>query len=367
MKKTLLLIFCLAPVLFVQAVGADDTEKYKDKQIEDLSKKYFYYSNSEGKESLTLTAGPTYQRCDNASDYACENTVAQLTTESAAISLPGTSLILAFLTCPITCDSDHALMALFSRDNLNEPLGFSRRDRIYCKYCGIKSMEARKTENGAFHVVVTLEGGDGGDEWTHLLFLHVDTKCKVTLLSKFWAGYSTSRENPGVKINYRFVDNKTVEVTTDHIAFNNDVEEKVGKGTRKKYRLDKMYNDPKYRIFPSKSEKAQEFLKIGFDVNTRDESGETLLIWAAEDCCSDILKEFLDKSADVNAKSKDGITALITAAYAGNKRAVTLLLKKGADVNAVTKEGWTALKAAQMSDGDNVELMTILKAHGAKE
>jgi hypothetical protein len=369
MKKTLLLTSYLALVCLVQAVGAADTEKYKDKQIEELSKKYFYYSNSDGKESLTLTTTPTVLEYESASDGTGKNIVVKLSAERAAIALPGTSLILAFLDCPSMFCSDDAVMALFSRDNLNVPLCFSRRNLMYCKYCSIKSIEARKTENRAFHIAVTLEGADAGDFWTHLLFLHVDRKCKVTLLSKFWDGYgdSDTKENPGTKIRYRFLDNKTVEVMTAHVAFNNELEEKVGKGTRKKYHLDQLYNNPKSRVFLSKAEKAMELLKIGFDVNTQTEDGETFLIWAAEDGSSEIVKECLDKGADINAKSKDGHTALMYAAYGGHKKVVTLLLKRGADVNAKTKDGWTALKAAREGEDPTIHILQILKAHGAKE
>jgi hypothetical protein len=404
MKKTLLLISCLAMVFLVHSAGADETKKFKDKQIEELSKKFFYYSSVDGKESLTLTAAPSTDWYDKASDDSCENTVVQLRSPRAALSIQGTSLILALLDCPASRDLYYdAVVAVFDGKSLEVPVCFAQLElmsegRYY--WGGIDAVEARDAGNGAYHIVVTLGGADGGDYWTSFLFLKVTLDCKMTLLSKLYAshGINHDSEHPGRKIEYKFVNDKTVEVTTNHLVLTDQFAEKVVKTTSKKYHLDELYINAKSRVFPSKAEKALALMKNGADVNSKDESGKTLLMLAAEDGSSGIVQQFLDKGADVDARSKDGYTALMAAAYGGNEEVMTMLLDKGADVNAKdengwtalmsaartgrrkaakilldrgadvnakTKRGWTALKAAQQED--HADVVEFLKIRGAKE
>jgi len=47
------------------------------------------------------------------------------------------------------------------------------------------------------------------------------------------------------------------------------------------------------------------------DVNVKDNSGMTALMWAADWGHSEIVKLLLDEGADVNAKDNSGRTALI--------------------------------------------------------
>ncbi len=125
-KKTVLLMTCMAIVLVLQTASAQEHVKYKDKQIEELSRKLFYYSNEDGKKSLTTETPDNYP-----TDYAgcCENTLAKLESESAALSIPGTSFILAFLVCPMAHLVQHdSVVAFFDRKNLNVPLCFSQLD-----------------------------------------------------------------------------------------------------------------------------------------------------------------------------------------------------------------------------------------------
>ena len=52
MKKILLIISCLV-IVFLNQGAAQETEKWNDKQMEELSKKFFHYSTIDGKQSLT--------------------------------------------------------------------------------------------------------------------------------------------------------------------------------------------------------------------------------------------------------------------------------------------------------------------------
>lgn len=70
------------------------------------------------------------------------------------------------------------------------------------------------------------------------------------------------------------------------------------------------------------------------DVNVRDQSGGTALMWAVALGRKDIVQVLLDHKADPEAATPDGATPLMAAAAAGYPAVVRLLLDKGAKVNA---------------------------------
>ena len=374
-KKTVMFMTCMAIVFVLQTASAQEAEEYKDKQIKELSEKYFYYSKADGKESLTLTETPA--NYPNVDAGCCENTLAKLTSERAALSIPGTSLILAFLGCPITNLVKHdSVAAFFDRKNLNIPLCFSQLDlmpRGSYNYGSIESLELRKAANEAFYVVVTLGGGDGGDYWTSFLFLHIDMNCTITLLSKLYAsaGVNYDKDNPGTEIAYRFVNDKTVEVTTDHVVRTDQLDEKTKqfvektiKTTSARFNLEDLYNNPQSRVFPSEGEKSLVLLKNGEDPNSRDENGKTLFMWIAEELSPWVVLASLSEDVDSNAKSKDGYTVLMSAAKGGNPEVLTILLDDGAHVNAKDDKGRTALMSAA-GTYQSREALKVLLDNGA--
>jgi hypothetical protein len=353
-KKTVLLMTCMAIFFLVHTVSAQEHLKYKDKQIEELSRKFFYYSEEDGKESLTLTETPAkysnHSYCDTG---CCEDTLAKLGSESAALSIPGTSLILALLDCPINCSETHdSVVAIFDRKNLNVPVCFSQLDLMQAGgyyYGSVRSLKLRKAPNGAFYVVVTLGGADGGDHWESFLFLHMDMNCTTTLLSKLYASHGITH-NAGTIIAYHFVNDTTVEVTTDHLIGHDDekgypIETSV-KTTSKRFNLEDLYNNPQSRVFPSEAEKSLALFKNGADPNSRDENGKTLFMWIAEERPSWAVKAILTGDIDSNAKSKDGHTVLMSAAQGGDPKLLAILLGDGADVNTKDDNGRTALLTA---------------------
>ncbi len=281
-EKSALSLFFITALFFIRIAGAGETE-YKDKQIEELSKKFFFYSNVDGKQALKLIteeeAKPYAEEADT-----CDNNVAKLIVPGAALSIPGTPLILAFLDCPIwnDCEND-SIVSLFNRNAMNAPLCFSRLILMYSHgyyyYGGIRSLEVREAKDKAFYVVVKLSGGDGGDSWVSLAFLHIDMNCRIRVLSKLLSGYTVncdSDECGGDEIEYRFINKKTVEVTTKQIVFTNDVEKKVNT-SRKKYDLEELYDNPGKGLFPSIAEKAVAALTSNGDVHAKDEDGTTPL------------------------------------------------------------------------------------------
>ncbi len=88
----------------------------------------------------------------------------------------------------------------------------------------------------------------------------------------------------------------------------------------------------------------QTFLKRGgVDVNKRDESGNTPLIYACLKGARDLVKLLLDNGADAGLGNQKNRTPLHFAAEPGNIQIMTMLLGAGADVNSTDNDGVTAL------------------------
>ena len=100
-------------------------------------------------------------------------------------------------------------------------------------------------------------------------------------------------------------------------------------------------------------------------VKAKNDSGNTLLMLAARDGRTGIVKVLLAKGADVNAKNNDGATALLYAIDEGHTGTVRVLLAKGADINARTYNGFTALMIAK--ENRHKDIVRILKEAGAKD
>jgi ankyrin repeat protein len=105
----------------------------------------------------------------------------------------------------------------------------------------------------------------------------------------------------------------------------------------------------------------QALVAAGADVKAADETGATLLMYAALYAGPDCLKLLIDHGAPVNAINKHGATALMWAA--SQPANVKLLVERGADVNARASDGVTPLIAAARYN--NPESMRILVAAGA--
>lgn len=88
-------------------------------------------------------------------------------------------------------------------------------------------------------------------------------------------------------------------------------------------------------------------LARGADVQARDATGRTALMYAAENGDPTTVQALLINGADVNARDWRGWTALIYAAENGDITTVQTLLAHKAHVNAKSEDsGWTALMSA---------------------
>ncbi len=104
-------------------------------------------------------------------------------------------------------------------------------------------------------------------------------------------------------------------------------------------------------------------LLLGADVNAKNRDGQTVLIWAAKNECTEIVELLIQKGADVNAKDKENWTALMLVIRNGNMEITKLLIENNADVHAKTNGNWTALMLA--SRYGNTEITKLLIENGA--
>jgi ankyrin repeat protein len=75
-------------------------------------------------------------------------------------------------------------------------------------------------------------------------------------------------------------------------------------------------------------------LDAGFDPNTRNPFGWTLLMLAASESNGALCRLLLERGADINAVNQFGGSALASAALAGSHSVVALLLRAGASPHA---------------------------------
>ena len=99
----------------------------------------------------------------------------------------------------------------------------------------------------------------------------------------------------------------------------------------------------------------------GVDAIVRD--GRTVLIYAARDGHTEVVKLLIDNGADLNHKNNGGVTALRTAAREGRTEVVKLLIDNGADMNIKDVDGWTALMHAAWNG--STEVVKFLIDNGA--
>lgn len=105
------------------------------------------------------------------------------------------------------------------------------------------------------------------------------------------------------------------------------------------------------------------------NVDTKDENGSTLLMWAASGNQHEIAESLILREANINYQRSDKLNALMYAALSGNTDTLEVLLDAKADTELRDLHGFTALMhAASGPKGKlgNIQAVKLLLSKGAK-
>ena len=106
------------------------------------------------------------------------------------------------------------------------------------------------------------------------------------------------------------------------------------------------------------------FIEYGAFIEQRGTNGATALHWLSSKSGNEKLFDlFFEKNININIKDTEGKSPLIYAAYSGNKKSANILIKNGANLNIQDCNGNTAAMTAA-SYGE-LELLKILHKSGA--
>lgn len=103
-------------------------------------------------------------------------------------------------------------------------------------------------------------------------------------------------------------------------------------------------------------------LAEGFDINARDVSGCTIMLWAARNGHDETVKYMCSINADVNATGFGGWSALQHAVSSSRENMVALLLEQDANPNIPDETGTGALHIAAARGAINI-VVRLIEAH----
>lgn len=106
-------------------------------------------------------------------------------------------------------------------------------------------------------------------------------------------------------------------------------------------------------------------IKVGADIDERDDSGNTFLIHMCYQNKFSIVKILVDAGADVNIKGNFGRTAIMYACIRGNYEAVKFLTYNGANLNLKSESGDTAFMYAFEGNYVSYGILEFLVQNGA--
>lgn len=100
--------------------------------------------------------------------------------------------------------------------------------------------------------------------------------------------------------------------------------------------------------------KIKEFLNSGVNINSKDFSNKTPLMYAAEDGAIEIIDYLLKNGANINDIDIRGESALIIALKNHNIKAAKFLIESGADLSIINEEDKNALTIAKEIDSKEI-------------
>ncbi len=112
------------------------------------------------------------------------------------------------------------------------------------------------------------------------------------------------------------------------------------------------------------TEQVKALIEEGYNVNTEDRNGNTLVHWAAYTDNVDLLKFLKEKGADLKTVNHFGEQAIHAAAKANKVQAAAYLKEQGADVNVQDKSRERPIHEAAMKG--HVEMIQWLCENGAE-
>ncbi len=111
-------------------------------------------------------------------------------------------------------------------------------------------------------------------------------------------------------------------------------------------------------------EDINELVNSGANLNGQDDQGTTVLMMAAYNQDTEVLKTLIEASVNLDIQDSGGNTALIYALNESGPEAIKALLEAGANVNVQREDGMTALILACMFT-DKPEVVSMLLDSGA--
>lgn len=233
--RSIIFVWMLLNATVSLADGPDSEDKDSSATINTLVKNVFKVSEKNGVLVLKKTTMGvkkfqegknsywTYKKtiADEKHDYDFSD-YASLNRSTAAQDIPGTSLIMAFLDYPASDDRETPnLVTLFRSSNPNVPLCsgfinlFLSADGPY-RYGYVEAITVRTLRPDDYLVGVKSRGGDGGEYWTDLAFLHMNARCEITPLYRRFAEWNHTEKSEsgceGSEVNYSFLDSHTVKI-----------------------------------------------------------------------------------------------------------------------------------------------------------
>ena len=249
----------------ISAWSANPVEAEKSLTIAELIGKKFRVTISNGARVVSaLPAGRVSYDYLQRDGKRCEDNVAWLdpeTGDKAAISIESSPLILAFLGCPAGTEDVGWIVSLFDYHDTNSPkcnayIDLLTKPGYFYSSGGIHSLSLRSVGEGRYFVGVVISGGDAGDSWYSIAFLHLNSQCQITPVAKFYTSTHVGDNGERVScegnhIDYRFKTNTVVEIESKKLVCTNGVEN-YESGGKTKYDLEAMFRKPALRIFEPK-------------------------------------------------------------------------------------------------------------------
>jgi uncharacterized protein len=92
----------------------------------------------------------------------------------------------------------------------------------------------------------------------------------------------------------------------------------------------------------------EKILKSGFEINSKNEKGHSILMLAAYNGHFNLVSYLISKGANVNSTDNSGNTILMGVVFKGHSQVFDLLLRSGADLEIKNQKNQSALDYAIM-------------------